>query len=113
MISQQDYEAIPADLRPTIEPYTKVWNRERICQDFRDAIAVAKKYGVQLFCGEWGVYEPVNRDLAYRWTEDMLSVFKEYNIAWATWCYDADFGFWDQKRHTYKDRPLVELLMEK
>ena len=113
MISQQDYEATPADLRPTIEPYTKVWNRERICQDFRDAIAVAKKYGVQLFCGEWGVYEPVNRDLAYRWTEDMLSVFKEYNIAWATWCYDADFGFWDQKRHTYKDRPLVELLMEK
>lgn len=113
MISQQDYEATPADLRPTIEPYTKVWNRERICQDFRDAIAVAKKYGVQLFCGEWGVYEPVNRDLAYRWTEDMLSVFKEYDIAWATWCYDADFGFWDQKRHTYKDRPLVELLMEK
>jgi endoglucanase len=38
-------------------------------------------------------------------------VFDEFNIAWTTWCYDADFGFWDQQRHTYKDRPLVELLM--
>jgi endoglucanase len=41
----------------------------------------------------------------------VLTVFDEFNIAWTTWCYDADFGFWDQQRHSYKDRPLVELLM--
>ena len=41
----------------------------------------------------------------------MLTVFDEYNISWTTWCYDADFGFWDRHRHTFKDRPLVELLM--
>lgn len=113
LISKEDYDAAPADLKPTLTQYATVWNRDRIAQDFRDAIAVAKKYGVQLYCGEWGVYEPVDRDLAYRWTADMLSVFKEYHIAWATWCYDNDFGFWDQKHHTYKDRPLVELLMDK
>ena len=38
-------------------------------------------------------------------------VICEFNIAWTTWCYDADFGFWDQQRHSYKDYPLVELLM--
>jgi endoglucanase len=37
----------------------------------------------------------VDRELAYNWTRDMLTVFDEYNIAWTTWCYDADFGFWD------------------
>ena len=41
----------------------------------------------------------------------MLTVFDEFNIAWTTWCYDADFGFWDQQRHSFKDYPLVELLM--
>ena len=41
----------------------------------------------------------------------VLTVFDEFNIAWTTWCYDADFGFWDQQRNCYKDYPLVELLM--
>lgn len=41
----------------------------------------------------------------------MLKVFDEFNIAWTTWCYDADFGFWDQKKHDFKDKPLVDLLM--
>ena len=42
-----------------------------------DAINVTKKYDLQLFCGEWGVYEPVDRELAYTWTRDMISVFNE------------------------------------
>ena len=95
-----------------LKQYTEqVWDINKIREQFKDAIEAAKKYDLQLFCGEWGVYEPVDRELAYNWTRDMLTVFDEYNIAWTTWCYDADFGFWDQQRHTFKDRPLVELLM--
>ena len=114
LVSKEDYEAAPDSLKPILEPYTREeYNIERIKSDFKDAIAVAKKYGLQLFCGEWGVYEPVDRELAYQWTKDMLSVFDEYDIAWTTWCYDADFGLWDQQRHSFKDRPLVELLTGK
>ena len=112
LISKEDYEAASDSLKPVLEPYlTQQWDVDRIRADFRDAIDVAKKYGLQLFCGEWGVYEPVDRELAYRWTKDMLSVFDEYDIAWTTWCYDADFGFWDQQKHDFKDKPLVDLLM--
>ena len=92
---------------------TQEWNIDKIRADFKDAIEVAKKYNLQLFCGEWGVFEPVDRELAYKWTKDMLTVFKENNIAWTTWCYDADFGFWDQEKHDFKDKRLVDLLMEK
>ena len=112
LVSKEDYEAAPDSIKKDLEPYlTQVWDIEKIRADFKDAIEAAKKYDLQLFCGEWGVYEPVDRELAYKWTKDMLQVFDENNIAWTTWCYDADFGFWDQQRHTYKDRPLVELLM--
>ena len=112
LVSKEDYEAAPDSLKPQLEPFTKeVWNIDRIRADFKDAIEAAKKYNLQLFCGEWGVYEPVDRELAYKWTKDMLSVFDEFDIAWTTWCYDADFGFWDQKKHDYKDKPLVDLLM--
>ena len=114
LVSKEDYEAAPDSVKKALDDYhytTDEWNIDRIRADFKDAIAAAKKYGVQLFCGEWGVYEPVDRELAYKWTKDMLTVFDEFDIAWTTWCYDADFGFWDQKKHDYKDKPLVDLLM--
>ena len=112
LVSKEDYEAAPDDIKPELKPYlTQEWNIDKIRADFKDAIEVAKKYNLQLFCGEWGVYEPVERELAYKWTKDMLTVFKENNIAWTTWCYDADFGFWDQQKNDYKDKPLVDLLM--
>jgi endoglucanase len=114
LISKEDYDAAPAELKPELEPYlTQEWNIDKIRADFADAIAAAKQYGLQLFCGEWGVYEPVERDLAYAWTKDMMQVFTENNIAWTTWCYDADFGFWDQQKHDFKDKPLIDILMAK
>ena len=111
LVSKEDYEAAPDSLKPALEPFTKQeWNVDKIREDFKDAIEAAKKYGLQLFCGEWGVYEPVDRELAYKWTKDMLTVFDEFNIAWTTWCYDADFGFWDQQKNDFKDKGLVEIL---
>ena len=105
-------DAAPDAIKAELKPYTEeVWNIDKIREQFKDAIEAAKKYDLQLFCGEWGVYEPVDRELAYNWYRDVLTVFDEFNIAWTTWCYDADFGFWDQQRHCYKDYPLVELLM--
>ena len=112
LVSKEDFEAAPDSLKPELEPYlTQEYNIDKIRADFKDAIEAAKKYNLQLFCGEWGVYEPVDRNLAYAWTKDMLKVFDEFNIAWTTWCYDADFGFWDQKKHDFKDKPLVDMLM--
>ena len=116
LVSKEDYEAAPDSVKKLIDENhytTQEWNIDKIRADFKDAIAAAKKYDLQLFCGEWGVYEPVDRELAYKWTKDMLTVFKENNIAWTTWCYDADFGFWDQKKHEFKDKGLVDLLTEK
>ncbi len=112
LISQEDYQAAPDSIKPLLEEYlTTEWNRDLIYQQMKDAIDVAAKYNLQLFCGEWGVYCPVDRELAYKWTKDMLSVFDEFGIAWTTWCYDADFGFWDQETNDFKDKPLVDLLM--
>ena len=116
LVSQEDYDAANDTVKAVIDENnftTQVWDIDKIRADFADAIAAANKYGLQLFCGEWGVYEPVDRELAYKWTKDMLTVFKENNIAWTTWCYDADFGFWDQQKHDFKDKGLVELLTGK
>ena len=112
LVSKEDFDAAPDEIKDQLKPYTEqYWDINKIREQFKDAIEAAKKYDLQLFCGEWGVYEPVDRELAYNWYRDVLTVFDEFNIAWTTWCYDADFGFWDQQRHSFKDYPLVELLM--
>ena len=111
LVSQEDYDAAPEDLKPELVQYMTEWNRDVLHDKMADAINVADSLGLQLFCGEWGVYEPVDRELAYKWYKDMISIFNEFGVAWTTWCYDADFGFWDQAKHDYKDRPLVDILM--
>ena len=111
LVSQEDYDAAPDDLKPELVQYMTEWNRDVLHDKMADAINVADSLGLQLFCGEWGVYEPVDRELAYKWYKDMISIFNEFGVAWTTWCYDADFGFWDQAKHDYKDRPLVDILM--
>ena len=114
LVSQEDYDSQTPEVQKLLDDdhyMTQEWNIDKIRADFKDAIEVAKKYNLQLFCGEWGVFEPVDRELAYKWTKDMLTVFKENNIAWTSWCYDADFGFWDQEKHDFKDKGLVDLLM--
>ena len=111
LVSQEDYDAAPEDLKPELVQYMTEWNRDVLHDRMADAINVADSLGLQLFCGEWGVYEPVDRELAYKWYKDMISIFNEFGVAWTTWCYDADFGFWDQAKHDYKDRPLVDILM--
>ena len=116
LVSKEDYDAASDTVKAVIDENkytTQEWNIDRIRADFKDAIEAAKKYNLQLFCGEWGVYEPVDRELAYKWTKDMLTVFKENNIAWTAWCYDAAFGFWDQQKHDFKDKGLVDLLTAK
>lgn len=113
IISKEDFDNQPEEIKEHIQKYTKEWNRDTLRALMDDAINVAKKYDLQLFCGEWGVYEPVDRELAYTWTRDMISVFNENHVAWCTWCYDADFGFWDQKKHTFKDAKLVDILLGK
>ena len=50
--------------------------------------------------------------LAYAWMSDMISIFNECNIAWTLWCYDADFGFWDQRTQDFKDKGMFDILMK-
>ena len=112
LISNQDYEQASEQVQKIIidnEGLTE-WNRDRIKNDMADAIKLAGDLGLQLFCGEWGAYQRTPRDLAYAWMQDMISIFDECNIAWTVWCYDADFGFWDQRTQDFKDKPMFEIL---
>lgn len=110
LYSQEVFDAMPEDIKNSMREGLEEWGPEKIYAQIKDAIDVAAKYDLQLFCGEWGVYEKVERNLAYAWTKDMIEVFDKFNIAWTTWCYDGDFGFYSQKTESIKDQGLVDIL---
>ena len=58
-----------------------------------EAVEAAKKAGVSLYCGEYGVIDQAPAEDSLRWFQDVKAVFKEYNIGSAIWTYkEKDFG---------------------
>lgn len=68
---------------------------------FSEALEVAEKYNVPLYCGEYGVIELAPKEDTKRWLADIHSVFDKYGIGRAVWNYkgkdfgiiDSDYGF--------------------
>lgn len=113
LVTDSTYATLPDDVKAMVDErkFREVWDRDRIHNEMLDAIKLADSLKLQLFCGEWGVYEKVPREWGAAWIKDMLSVFDEENIAWTFWCYDADFGFWDQKTQDFKEKAIFDALV--
>ena len=70
--------------RWTSETFDKV----RFAENFRMAADVAERYGIPVYCGEYGcLSDEPNDEMRYRWLTDMKNVFDELGIARAVWCY--------------------------
>jgi endoglucanase len=78
-----------------IKKFNKVYNREALIEEMMPAIKTAKEKGLRLYCGEWGCFKEIPRDLRLAIYKDMMSIFKEYKIANAVWDYKGAFGIVD------------------
>lgn len=64
---------------------------------FKEAVAIAEKYDVPLYCGEYGVIDRADPKATLRWFKDINKAFEEYGIARAAWNYkEKDFGLTDE-----------------
>jgi endoglucanase len=81
-------EATRAKLAALNEPY----DRARMARDFEQPLAAAQRSGLPLYCGEFGVYAKTPQPLRLAWCRDVVSLFKEYGIAWANWDYKGGFA---------------------
>lgn len=73
----------------------ETYDKERFAREFSMAANVAKKYGIPVYCGEYGcLSDEPNDDMRYRWLTDVNDVFDELGIARAVWCYrEGEDGF--------------------
>lgn len=64
---------------------------------FEEALEIADKYDVPLYCGEYGVIDQADPQASLRWFEDIHAVFEAHGISRAVWTYkDMDFGIVDE-----------------
>ncbi len=62
-----------------------------------DAVSAAKKNGVRLYCGEFGVIDRAPVEDTLRWFKDVDDVFRKYDIGYSIWSLKKmDFGITDE-----------------
>ncbi len=83
----------PMEFDPTPE---KLIDHRFFEELFEEAIKVAEKKGVSLYCGEYGVIDQADAKSASLWYKDICRVFKRHGIGSAVWTYKKlDFGIID------------------
>ena len=76
----------------------------------KEAVDAANNAGVRLYCGEFGVIDRAPVEDTLRWFEDIMDVFKKYNIHCAVWSYKKmDFGISDEHYAPISEK-LIKLL---
>ena len=64
---------------------------------FSEAVEIAEKYNVPLYCGEYGVIDRADPEGTLNWYKDINAAFNEYGIGRAAWSYkEMDFGITDE-----------------
>ncbi|MBQ8188900.1 MAG: glycoside hydrolase family 5 protein [Lachnospiraceae bacterium] len=87
---------------------SKLMGEEFITEMIEEAIDAAKKAGVGLYCGEFGVINQAPVEDTLRWFTDVDKVFRKYNIGCAVWTYkEMDFGLTEDHYASIKDDLLT------
>jgi endoglucanase len=111
IVKDEDVKNLPDSLRTEISKNKNYYDIESIRKHFAKPIAVAKKYNLPLYCGEWGCLNTVPNAARLQWYRDMKKVLEENNIGWATWDYKGGFGIINSKHEEEKE--LINILTGK
>jgi len=96
VVEKEEFEGTcPEGLKNSLNWNTKaVYDIEKIRQDFQEAVNVAARHGLQIYCGEYGCLNSAPMQDRLRWHGDMEKVFDEMGISRALWCYrEGTIGF--------------------
>jgi sugar phosphate isomerase/epimerase len=76
----------------------------------REAVETAEKYGVALYCGEYGVIDRAEPEWALEWYKMINLGFRHYGIGRAAWSYrEMDFGLSDARMDAVREELLSHI----
>jgi endoglucanase len=109
-VDEEDLAGLAPDLVRALRGDTRPFDTDEMERRLAGPLALAKKTGLRLYCGEWGCLPSVPRSDRLRWYADLRAVLEGYDIGWATWDYKGGFGIVDNDGH--EDRGLIDTLLK-
>jgi endoglucanase len=105
LVSEEEYENLPEHLKPVAERWVEMeFNKDLIFEMWQKPINKAKELGLQIYCGEFGVYSKAPEADMLRWYKDMIQLFEENGIGYANWAYKSNgFGLVYEDGSRYDD----------
>jgi endoglucanase len=70
----------------------ETFNIDVIESHFKQVLDVAAKYGLKVYCGEYGCINGAPQEDRIRWYKDMSALFNRHHIARANWDYKGGFS---------------------
>lgn len=108
-IAQEDLAGLDPELLSHMEEWNVPYDREVMVADLAQPLEVSRRTGLPLYCGEFGCFDRTPDALRIAWFRDIVSVFNEFNIAWANWDYKGSFGLFT---HTGEPAAFLPVLLE-
>ncbi|MGI9543926.1 MAG: glycoside hydrolase family 5 protein [Cyclobacteriaceae bacterium] len=102
-VTDKDLEGLTGDLLERLKVQQKVYTIDSLNQLMQLPLKVAEKYGLPLYCGEWGCYSQTPDHIRWQWYKDVRTCLEKNNIAWANWDYKGGFGIVDQERNPNRE----------
>lgn len=88
------------------EPY----GPEEFQRDLQEPLAVARKRGLPLYCGEFGCIMKAPQPIRRAWLSGFMGVLKSNGVSWANWdCRSDNFGLFDMRGN---ETGILDILME-
>lgn len=109
LISDESYSKLDEDLAEYVIDRNHTYNRSVMDTEIKQAVDIANKYGVKLYCGEFGAYPTTNLAMRVEYYKDLISIFDKYDIAWSHWNYKNDFPVVDKDLHPIKE--IIKVLI--
>lgn len=110
-VEEGDLAGVPDPLATEVRRSSRVWDRDKMSEKMAKPLAMARRTGLRLYCGEWGCLPAVPSESRLAWYRDMVKVLTENGVGWATWDYKGGFGLRKQDGKT--DQALVDILLAK
>ncbi|MFW6306069.1 MAG: glycoside hydrolase family 5 protein [Bacillota bacterium] len=101
--------------KPELYSYEKRYigqemNKELLRRELKPALDFIAETGREVYCGEFGVIERVDRESRLNWHRDFIELLNEYNIPRAVWTYkEMDFRLVDHDSNVV-DEELVNIV---
>jgi endoglucanase len=111
LVDPAEIEKLPADVARMVKGNNGVYDRQTLRGMLEKPLAAARKYGLPLYCGEWGCIKATPEAARLAWYADVRSILEENGIAWANWDYKGGFGI--LTRDGGPDQKLIDVLTKR